>query len=169
MKINKEELKEDVKDLLKYAGKTTLQIGLAAAVLIGADRACHEIGKHIHFPEVETAEITDATFYRQATITFRGPDYIENRAIFIYDNYGKTNELEQTTAEEAFECPYRYSEFEGTYRALGRVPVKEWKHYVVPGVGKPLVSNNINQMTPEQRDFYSKILNMYHENVVKQK
>jgi len=157
---------DNIGALVRDLGKDILSWGLIAVMLVAGEAVCKVVCKKIIPPStIEYAKITEATFDRQATIAFLGPNYILNKAVFIYDLDGKKDSSGQRTAEEAFECPYRYSVYEGTYMALTHVPVSKWKHYVAPDAKNLLVLNNITPMTDEQREFYSKILNMYQKKI----
>ncbi len=68
-------------------------------------------------------------------------------------------------ADEVFECECEVYGPRTDYKVftdmnIGPITdISKWQHYVVPGISKPLVSNNMTNMTQAQRDHYTIMLN----------
>jgi len=136
--------------------KKIMALGLAGLVTILS--ACN--GKRI-----EGAKITGNEYKEEAVINIYkkgAPMLQEGIAIRIFDLDGQKDSNGQESADEVFIYPGDPS-ISNYFWDLDSRDVSEWKHYVSSGVNKPLVSNNITPMTPEQRKLYSKILNLYYE------
>ncbi|MBN2458692.1 hypothetical protein JXB28_00250 [Candidatus Woesearchaeota archaeon] len=121
-------------------------------------------------PKVEHAKLGEVNYQQEAVIhTYSKEDpYKPGLMVRILDLDGKHDANGKVTADEAFIYEGDPGLLPNLVRDMMFIPVHRVKHYVAPDAKNPIVLNNITPMTPEQRDFYSKILNMYHENVVRQ-
>ena len=111
-----------------------------------------------------TANLTGNKYQKAAIIEIydRSENDSDDVTVLIYDLDGKKGPAGQKTVDEVM--IYTGSAFlNGNYKFLRDLPVTEWKHYLAPDADKPLVENNITPMNQEQRDFYSKVLNLGHK------
>jgi hypothetical protein len=141
--------------------KKIMALGLAGLLTIAACKG----------PKIEYAKLNEKIEYKQEAVIYNRirDTHEQGLTARIIDLDGKQDANGKVTADEAFI-------FRGDEPLLSNVifdavsrPNSQIKHYVAPDAKNPVVLNNITPMTQEQRDFYSRILNMYHENVVKHK
>jgi hypothetical protein len=140
-------IKNEVFDM----NKTKMALfGLASLVAL---KVCNDAAK------IERPELTDAfkRYDKCVTLLITGNNFSQYKA-FICDLDGKVDANGMKTADEVI--VYKGDSPVNTISDINLATANDLENYVAEDTKEPMISKPIKIMTPEQREFYSRILNL---------